>query len=519
MKTRTFIWKTLLHNKWTLAPQIVTGIIATVAIEHIGALTQREVFDSLTGDARTSMGIWALCAILAGLSLGYATIRLGSEMLWRYNRFTLTALLQRNAFDFIMETGGDRSLPASLGEAVSRFRNDTLLAISYTMNLVTLISGVLFFVIAMFIMVRISAATAFVVAIPLPAVAAIIYIARQRIRRYREAAREAAGGVTGLIGEMYGMVEAIKVSNAEGRVINQFDRLNEERGRTSLMDDVLAKTLNAISSNAHNVTTGIVLVLLARSMSQGVLTVGDLSLFVFYLEMTQMLGSEIGDLLTGYRRVGVSINRLHDLMPGAAAEALVEPTPSYLFGRLPVVPVPETVTEHQLEVLDVQGLTYSYPDSDVGVRDVSFTLKRGEFTVVTGRIGSGKTTLLQTLIGWLPPQSGTVRWNGVAIDQPGDFLVPPICGYMSQVPRLFSETLRANILMGLSEEHVDLPGAVRSAVLDHDVEELVAGLDTMVGPRGGETLRGSAATGGRGKNVRARPRTVGAGRSIERSGC
>ena len=28
MKTRPFIWKTLLHNKWTLAPQIVTGIIA-----------------------------------------------------------------------------------------------------------------------------------------------------------------------------------------------------------------------------------------------------------------------------------------------------------------------------------------------------------------------------------------------------------------------------------------------------------------------------------------------------------
>ena len=50
------------------------------------------------------------------------------------------------------------------------------------------------------------------VAMPLPAVTAIIYLARQRVQRYREAAREAAGGVTGLIGKMYGMVEAIKVS-------------------------------------------------------------------------------------------------------------------------------------------------------------------------------------------------------------------------------------------------------------------------------------------------------------------
>ena len=219
-------------------------------------------------------------------------------------------------------------------------------------------------------------------------------------------------------------------------------------------------------------------------MSQGALPVGDLSLFVFYLEMTQMFGGQIGDLLTTYRRVGVSINRLLDLMPGAAGKALVEPTPGYLFGRLPEMPVPESVAEHRLEVLDVQGLTYTYPDSDAGIRDVSFSLRRGEFTVATGRIGSGKTTLLQTLIGWLPPQSGTVRWNGVAIDQPDDFLVPPLCGYMSQVPRLFSETLRSNILMGLPKEHVDLLNAVSSAVLDHDVEELVAGLDTMVGPRG-----------------------------------
>lgn len=103
---------------------------------------------------------------------------------------------------------------------------------------------------------------------------------------------------------------------------------------------------------------------------------------------------------------------------------------------------------------------------------------------MTGRVGSGKTTLLQTFVGWLPPQSGTVRWNGVAIDQPGDFLAPPRCAYMSHVPRLFSEKLRSNILMGLPEERVDLPGAVRSAVLEHDVEELPDGLDTLVGPRG-----------------------------------
>ena len=46
------------------------------------------------------------------------------------------------------------------------------------------------------------------------------------------------------------------------------------------------------------------------------------------------------------------------------------------------------------------------------MEDVTFTLRRGEFVVVTGRIGSGKTTLVRALLGLLPAQSGEIRWNG-----------------------------------------------------------------------------------------------------------
>ena len=66
------------------------------------------------------------------------------------------------------------------------------------------------------------------------------------------------------------------------------------------------------------------------------------------------------------------------------------------------------------------------------------------------------------------------------------------------MPRLFSDTLRANILMGLPEERVDLAGALRLAVLEPDVARLENGLDTLVGPRGvrlsgGQVQRSAAA--------------------------
>ena len=299
--------------------------------------------------------------------------------------------------------------------------------------------------------------------LPLLAVTVIIHAMRSRIRWYRQAAREAAGGVTGFIGEMFGMIETIKVSNAESRVIDEFNRVNKERGRTSLRDEVLGETLNTLSSNAHYVGTGILLALLARAMSEGALTVGDLSLLVFYLTQVQAFGRALGGLLTGYRRVGVSVDRLLELMPGSTPEALVEPTPSYLWGRLPEIALPSKSAQDRLEVLEVDGLTYVYPEVGAGVHDVSFRLERGEFTVVTGRVGAGKTTLLRTLVGWLPAQRGRVSWNGSQIGDADRVLVPPRCAYLSQVPRLFSEQLRANILMGLPEQRVDLQA--RSAVI------------------------------------------------------
>ena len=484
MKTWWFFWRLFLFKKWTFMLQTGSAIVSMVAIEHAVGLAQREVFDTLTGDAATSLGVWAICAVLVGLGLGHSIAFVGDEMLFRFNRFTMSTLLQGNAFDHVLRLRGGSSLPASPGEAVSRFRGDVRQAVMPMMDVDLLVANLLFFVVAMAIMARISALTAFAVFLPLFTVMVTVHAARGRIRQYREEAREAAGGVTGVIGEIFGMVETVKVSNAEGRVIDEFERVNSERGRTSLKDEVLGATVEALASNAHHVATGVLLALLARAMVQGELTVGDLSLFVFYLANTQSFSREIGKLLTGYRRAGVSTGRLLELMPGAPPEALVEPDDGYLFGRLPEVTAPERSAEDRLEELEVEGLTYVSPGRDAGVRGVSFRLRRGELVVVAGRVGSGKTTLLRTLVGWLPSQGGTVRWNGSDVGVQDGVLTPPRCAYLPQVPRLFSESLRDNVLMGIPEDRVDLPGAVRLAVLERDVEALEDGLDTLVGPRG-----------------------------------
>ena len=76
--------------------------------------------------------------------------------------------------------------------------------------------------------------------------------------------------------------------------------------------------------------------------------------------------------------------------------------------------------------------------------------------------------------------------------EPGEFLTPPRVAYAPQIPTLFSETLRDNILLGIPETAVDLPAAVRQAVMERDMEQLEAGLDTLIGPRGVRLSGGQA---------------------------
>ena len=186
MKTWRFIWRLFLFKKWTLTLQVGTAVVSIVAIEHTVALLQREAFNTLTGDAATSLGVWMLCAILVGLALGHSVTFLGDEVLFRFNRFTLAALLQRNAFDHVLELKGDRSLPASPGEAVSRFRGDANEAVIYMLDFDLVVAHLLFFVVAMAIMVQISAITAFAVFLPLLAITIVVHTARRRIEQYRQ---------------------------------------------------------------------------------------------------------------------------------------------------------------------------------------------------------------------------------------------------------------------------------------------------------------------------------------------
>jgi ATP-binding cassette subfamily B protein len=135
-------------------------------------------------------------------------------------------------------------------------------------------------------------------------------------------------------------------------------------------------------------------------------------------------------------------------------------------------------------VLEARALTCLRSGSERGIRDVSITLPAGSFTVVTGQIGAGKSTLLRAILGMLPIQGGVVCWNGAEVIDRASFFRPPRSAYTPQAPRLFSDTLRENIVQGADVDEAAVEAAIHQAVMEPDVAQLEQGLDTLVGPRG-----------------------------------
>lgn len=497
MTTGRAIWTLARYRPWLYLLNFVVWT-AFYTLPLASGLIIKAFFDTLSGDQTAGLGVWTLIALLAGANVARVLVLLSGMIVFSDFWYSIEALLRKNMLSWIVEGPGPRDLRGSAGEAVSTFRDDVQHALEYLDGWLDLTGEAVFTTVALAVMMSIDPVITLVAALPLLAIVAVANMLTSRLKRYRQAAREATSRVTGFIGELFGGVQAIKVASAETHAIGYFGDLSEKRRKAALIDSLLTQLLDSFNMNTVSIATGLVLILAARSMQAGDFTVGDFALFVSYLGGVASAPRWIGRMVARFKQTGVSVDRMQKMVEGAPYGSLVKYGPIYVHNDPPPPPYTHKTEAHELRELEVSGLTFRYPGSGKGIEDVSFRLRRGSFTVVTGRIGAGKTTLLKVLLGILQRDAGIIAWNGQNVEDPSTFMVPPRSAYTPQVPRLFSETLRDNILMGLPEECVNIDGAIHLAVMERDLEGMDQGLDTLVGPKGvrlsgGQIQRAAAA--------------------------
>ncbi|MBE9914572.1 ABC transporter ATP-binding protein [Paenibacillus donghaensis] len=481
MTVSRFIQRLFTYN---ISLFIVNGLLWGLfhSIPLLLGLGMQWFFDRATSQSHDYLWLAVPLIFIALVRIARVGVFFGAFFKWVTYIYDIQAILRTNMLKGIMRWPG-RNLPASPGEAVSRFREDVDEVVEYVESWVDFWGRFAFAVVSLVIMARINWQITLVAILPLLAVTFLNNLSGNRARRYGQQNREATGRITSFIAETFGAVQAVKLGQAEEHVHRRFAELNETRRQAALKDNLFKQWMRSLNQHVLSICTGIILLMCAAEMKAGRFTVGDFALFTSYLTNIAFSISLFGYMVFQHKRLKVSLDRMSILFRPGEQERLMDFSETYLYGEPPEPPAIHKDPKERLQTLELKGLTYFYPNSENGINNVSFKLERGKFLVITGRIGSGKSTLVRALLGLLPKSGGSVYWNGQEID-PASFLVPPRAAYTPQVPRLFSDTLRENIIQGSPSSEDQLAHAIHLAVMEKDVEDLEKGLETFVGPRG-----------------------------------
>ena len=139
------------------------------------------------------------------------------------------------------------------------------------------------------------------------------------------------------------------------------------------------------------------------------------------------------------------------------------------------VPVPGA--HLPIQTLSLQQVSFGYGDRGRVLHDVSFEFAASHTYAIVGSSGSGKSTLADIVLGLTTPDSGSVQVNrgGIALSEARTRFV-----LVEQQPKIFSSSVKENLLMGLQATDAELYAVLETVNLDDMVRSLEQGLDTRL---------------------------------------
>lgn len=200
------------------------------------------------------------------------------------------------------------------------------------------------------------------------------------------------------------------------------------------------------------------------------MTIGELVTFQIYLGFLNGTIWGMAELVGIYQQGKVSYRKINEL---ETADDLVDKQ-----GILPI---------DQIEAIQFDQYQFTYPeDKQAVLKDINFTLKRGETLGIVGKTGSGKSTLIKQLLRQYPNgQKGQLLMNNVAISQYDMNALEKLIGYVPQEHILFSKSVKHNIEFGNADATEEtFAQSIRTADFEKDVLRMSEGLDTLIGEKG-----------------------------------
>ncbi len=378
---------------------------------------------------------------------------LRKEIFSHYEKLSTSFYKQNNTGD----------LMARISEDVSKVRNYLGPAVMYAINLVALVAF------CVYSMLQVSTTLTLASLLPLPFLSIMIYFVSSMINKQSTKIQEKLSELTSSAQEVFSGIRVVKSYVQDQPTHMHYEMECEDYKKRSLK----LASINAFFFPAMVLMIGtstiITVYVGGLEVAKGNITTGNIAEFVIYVSMLTWPFTSIGWIASIIQQAAASMTRINEF--------------------LKIEPEIQNPTQENTQIdgdIVFENVSFTYPENGVqALKNVNFTIKKGQKFAIVGPTGSGKTTIVELLLRMYDVTEGRILINGQDIKTLNLDTLRSKIGYIPQDVFLFSDTVAENIKFGKRNASQDeVLQYAKYASLHDEILTLSDGYDTVVGERG-----------------------------------
>ena len=293
----------------------------------------------------------------------------------------------------------------------------------------------------------------------------VAVLARKVLKRLHKEVQESDGAVRSLFQEQLSGLLMIKVFGAEARSLSSIDKKQKNYFDKNMKKQIASCVLNFGYTMACNAVLLFTFFYAVYGIKEGFLTYGTLTAMMQLANNIQSSVTGLGALLPKIYSAAASGERVNEITDISKERE-------------------EKTKLNEVSKIDFNNISFSYGRNDV-LKNIGFSVSKGETVAIQGASGIGKSTLLYLLLGIYKCDSGEITISDGEKTEKAGKGTRRFFAFTPQGNGLFSGTIAENIIF--ARENVtdeEMKNALKISCADEFISALPDGVDTYLGENG-----------------------------------